>query len=151
VGRLVLALFDAATPERVSASDSICTALQVLEHCQDVREDWENGRIYLPADELNAAGVEPADLGRSPAPPALRQVVAVQVGRARQGLAAAPGLVASLGGWARLAIAGFAAGGLATADAFERRAFDSSAGPPRPRRRDLLRHGVRLLVARGSR
>ena len=151
VGRLVLALFDAATPERVSASDGICTALQVLEHCQDIREDWERGRIYLPADELAAVGVVPGDLGRRPAPAALRHVVAVQVGRAREGLAGAEGLVASLRGWARLAIAGFAAGGLAAADALEREGFDSSAGPPRPRRRDLLRYGAKLLVARGSR
>ena len=48
VGQVVLYIMGAATPERIAASDSICTALQVIEHCQDVAEDLANGRIYLP-------------------------------------------------------------------------------------------------------
>src|SRR5262249_40635356 len=39
VGELVLEVFGLATPERVALSDSICTALQLTEHCQDVAED----------------------------------------------------------------------------------------------------------------
>ena len=39
VGELVLGVFGAATPARVALSDSICTALQLTEHCQDVAED----------------------------------------------------------------------------------------------------------------
>lgn len=150
VGRLVLALFAADEPERARRSDDVCTALQVLEHCQDVREDWRAGRIYLPADELASAGVAPEELDLSPAPCGLRAVVAHQVERARERLASAPDLVASLGGWARLAVAGFAAGGVATADALERHRFDPSDGAPRPRRRDGLRHAFRLLAARRS-
>jgi hypothetical protein len=36
VGRIVLAVFGAETPDRVALSDRICTALQIIEHCQDV-------------------------------------------------------------------------------------------------------------------
>src|SRR5262249_17800285 len=68
VGELVLALFGLATPERVGWSDAICTALQVVEHCQDVREDLDRGRIYLPADERRAFGVRDEDLATAPAP-----------------------------------------------------------------------------------
>ena len=54
-------------------------------------------------------------------------------------------LVRSLRGRARLAVAGFLAGGRAAADAIERRGFDVLSGAPRPRRRDLLRGLVTAL------
>jgi squalene synthase HpnC len=51
VGRIVLALFGQATPERVALSDRTCTALQITNHLQDVRRDLlERDRIYLPAE-----------------------------------------------------------------------------------------------------
>lgn len=51
VGRLVLALFDQATPERMVLSDCTCTALQITNHLQDVRRDLlERDRIYLPRE-----------------------------------------------------------------------------------------------------
>ena len=39
VGRIVLELFGVSTPERIELSDRICTALQLVEHWQDVAED----------------------------------------------------------------------------------------------------------------
>src|SRR6266513_2688429 len=59
VGELVLHIFGAATPERIAQSDAVCTALQLLEHWQDVHEDHANGRIYLPADDLERFAVAP--------------------------------------------------------------------------------------------
>ncbi len=51
VGRIVLGLFGAADPERQRLSDRVCTALQVVNHVQDVRRDLlERDRIYLPAE-----------------------------------------------------------------------------------------------------
>ena len=51
VGRLVLGLFDLATEERMAMSDRVCTALQVVNHVQDVRRDLlERDRIYLPSE-----------------------------------------------------------------------------------------------------
>ena len=52
VGELVLGVLDLATPARIALSDSICTALQLAEHCQDVAEDLARGRVYLPAEDL---------------------------------------------------------------------------------------------------
>ncbi len=55
VGRLVLGLFGLATPERVALSDRVCTALQVVNHLQDVRRDLlERDRIYLPQEATAA-------------------------------------------------------------------------------------------------
>jgi squalene synthase HpnC len=145
VGELVLHALGAASPERIALSDDVCAALQLLEHCQDVSEDRARGRVYLPAEDRARFGGCEADLELRPAPAALRAAIAFEVGRARALLAAAAPLVGSLRGSARLLVAGFAAGGLATADALARAGFDPSGGAPRPRRRDLVRHVLALL------
>lgn len=145
VGELVLHAAGAATPERVALSDSVCTALQVLEHCQDVAEDRASGRIYLPAEELARFGVRDADLSACPAPDSLRGAIALQVERSRALLASALPLVGSLRGAVRFAVAGYAAGGLAAADALQRAHFDPSGGAPRARRRDIARHAIAIL------
>jgi squalene synthase HpnC len=144
VGRLVLHVFGAATPERFAASDAICTALQLIEHCQDVAEDLARGRLYLPAEDLARFGCQERDLRAASASPGVRALLRFEVERARALLDLGAPLVRTLSGRPRLAIAGFLAGGRAAADAIERRGFDVLGGAPRPRRRDLLR---RLLAA----
>jgi squalene synthase HpnC len=62
VGRLVLAVTGTATPERTRRSDAICTALQVVEHLQDVAEDLGRDRVYLPAADMRRFRVREADL-----------------------------------------------------------------------------------------
>jgi squalene synthase HpnC len=57
VGRLVLSLLEAATPERVARSDRVCIGLQLVEHLQDVAEDARAGRIYLPLEDLALFGL----------------------------------------------------------------------------------------------
>jgi squalene synthase HpnC len=140
VGHLVLGVFDAATPERIAQSDAICTALQLVEHWQDVAEDLAAGRIYLPAQDLRRFGCSEVDLKASAATPALRQLMAFEVQRARELLRQGEPLAGSLRGWARLAIVGFAAGGHAALDGIEAQDFDVLARAPRVRRRDWLRH-----------
>jgi squalene synthase HpnC len=145
VGELVLHAAGAAMPDRVALSDAVCTALQVLEHCQDVAEDRASGRVYLPAEELARFGVRDADLAACPAPESLRSAIALQVARSRALLASALPLIGSLRGAVRLAVAGYAAGGFAAADALERAHFDPSGGAPRARRRDIARHMIAIL------
>ena len=144
VGELVLHIFDAATPERVALSDRVCSALQVVEHCQDVEEDLARGRVYLPAEDRFDARCGHADLA-DPRSPALRRVLAVQIGRARALLAAGAPLVAQLTGAARFAVAGYAAGGLAACDALARAGYDTAAQRARATRVARVRHGLRLL------
>ncbi|MGO4420862.1 squalene/phytoene synthase family protein, partial [Streptomyces sp. MCAF7] len=52
VGRLVLGVTGTTSPERVRRSDAICTALQIVEHLQDVAEDLRRDRVYLPAEDM---------------------------------------------------------------------------------------------------
>jgi squalene synthase HpnC len=149
VGRIVLGIFGAATPAAVTLSDRICTALQLVEHWQDVAEDRRAGRVYLPADDLAAFGVTPADLDAPTTPEAVRRLVAYESGRAGELLVAGEPLLARLRGWARLAVTGYLAGGLATLDALRRAGWRVLDGTPRPRRRDVLRHLVLLRLRPG--
>jgi phytoene synthase len=148
VGHLVLQLAGAADDENRAAADRVCAALQVLEHCQDVREDARAGRVYLPADDLADAGVTVADLQRAFSSHALRGVVAQQVERSADLLRAGDELVARLHGWARIAVAGYVAGGLATCDALRRARFDVFANPVTPTRVDTARRAATLLARR---
>ncbi len=57
VGRYLLELHGEG-PEAGPAADALCSALQVLNHLQDVREDWmQLGRCYVPLAWFEEAGV----------------------------------------------------------------------------------------------
>lgn len=140
VGRIVLAVFGAASPVTIEYSDRVCTALQLIEHCQDVAEDRRAGRIYLPREELVAFEVAEDELDRPAASPQLRRLMIFQIDRAAEMLDSGAPVVGLLRGWARLAVAGYLAGGRAALDALRRTHGDVLGGPPRPRRRDVARH-----------
>jgi squalene synthase HpnC len=154
VGELVLRVFDSATQARIALSDSICTALQLIEHCQDVAEDFAAGRIYLPAEDLQRFGCTEADLvGGGVSAPAsgsepLRAVIAFEVARARQLMATGAPLLDELRGRKRLAVAAFLAGGRAAADAIERTGFDVLGGPPTAGRSRRTRVLLEVLLER---
>jgi squalene synthase HpnC len=131
VGELVLAVLGLTTPTRVTLSNSICTALQLAEHWQDVAEDMAGGRVYLPAEDLDRFGCTPADLTARHAGEPLRRLLAFEVARGRAVLAEGAPLIDELHGRAKLAVAAFVAGGRAAFDAIERARYDVLPGPPR--------------------
>ncbi|MEU6560878.1 squalene synthase HpnC [Nocardia nova] len=146
VGRLVLAVFDQSTPETIALSDQVCSALQVLEHCQDVAEDFAADRIYLPQLDLTEAGVAETSLATGgPGDPACRAVVLTQVDRCETLLDAGAPLVARLTGWARIAVSGYIAGGCATVRALRTAEGDVWTEPVRPRHVDTVASMVTLL------
>jgi squalene synthase HpnC len=145
VGRIVLAVFGVGGPTATELSDRVCAALQLIEHWQDVAEDRRAGRVYLPQEDLAAFGVAEAELDGTVASPALRSLLAFQITRAADLLDSGAPLIALVPGWARLAVAGYVAGGRAALDALRRCDGDVLAGPPHPRRRDLLRHTLGAL------
>lgn len=149
IGRMVLIVADVHDETAVRRSDAVCVALQVLEHCQDVREDALAGRVYLPADELRAAGVDDAQLTARATTPALRRVVATQVQRAERMLDEGPELVRGLRGWARVAVAGYIAGGRATAHALRAADHDVLARHVAPTKPRTALEAGRLLIRRG--
>jgi squalene synthase HpnC len=149
VGELVLHVFGQAMPDQVALSNHVCSALQVIEHCQDVGEDLARGRIYLPAEDLAAVACTAADLA-DPSSLPLRRAVALEIARARALLASGRALVRGLRGFARLAVAGYVAGGLAACDALERAVWDASRPAAQRQRRDWLRRGVPLWLGAGA-
>ena len=164
VGRMVLAIFGVSTPQRLSWSDSICTALQLTEHWQDVAEDALVGRVYLPMEDLARFGVDVGDLlppstgfvdrsrrgAQGGGSPQLRALLAFEAARARRMLDEGSLLIASLKGRLRFAVAGFVAGGHAALDALAAADFDPFADRARPTRRARLGpHLARLLLNAG--
>ncbi|MEH0548323.1 squalene synthase HpnC [Streptomyces sp. B21-105] len=145
VGRLVLAVTGASTPERIRLSDAICTALQIVEHLQDVAEDLGRDRVYLPAADMKRFHVQEADLAAATAGASVRALVAYEAQRARDLLNEGAPLVGSVHGRLRLLLAGFVAGGRAALEAIAAAEYDVLPGPPKPGKLRLLREvGVTL-------
>lgn len=139
VGRLVLAVTGTATPERIRRSDAVCTALQIVEHLQDVAEDLGRDRVYLPAEEMKRFHVQEADLAAPTANASVRALIAFEAQRARDLLREGAPLVGSVRGRLRLLLAGFVAGGRAALRAIAAAEHDVLPGPPKPGKVDLLR------------
>jgi squalene synthase HpnC len=151
VGQIVLHIFGVATPRRIALSDSICTALQLAEHWQDVAEDLASGRIYLPGEDLERFGVTEADLAapsldRSGAGRNVKQLMIFETDRAARLLDSGAPLVHTLHGAARLAVAGYLAGGRAALAAIRGQDYDVLRGTPRPRKQRLAAELVSAYV-----
>jgi squalene synthase HpnC len=151
VGELVLEVFGVATPERIMLSNSICTALQLAEHCQDVAEDLAAGRVYLPLEDLERFGCTVASLQEAHVGEPLRRVIAFEVARSRGLIEEGSALIGQLRGRAALGVAAFAAGGLAALEAIERARYDVLAGAPRATRPARLRAFARTVARSRSR
>ncbi|MGF1338905.1 squalene synthase HpnC [Streptomyces flavovirens] len=139
VGRLVLQITGTASPERIRRSDAVCTALQIVEHLQDVAEDLARDRIYLPAEDMARFHVGEDDLAAATAGASVRALIAFESQRAHELLDEGTALVGSVHGRLRLLLAGFVAGGRAALGAVSAAGFDVLPGPPKPTAPRLLR------------
>jgi squalene synthase HpnC len=129
VGELVLHVFGLATTERIALSDRICAGLQITEHLQDLSEDYARGRIYLPQEDLARFGCSEDDVA-APRPSASYQaLISFEAERARSLLSEGAPLTRTLPVRARLAVAGFVAGGRTALDALERAARRGGSSP----------------------
>jgi squalene synthase HpnC len=146
IGQIVLYIFGVATPERIALSDSICTALQLAEHWQDVAEDLGHGRIYLPGEDLERYGCTEADLAAPTAGRAVRELMIFETDRASRLLDEGAPLVGTLHGAARLAVAGYLAGGRAALAAIRAQRHDVLIRTARPRKQRLAGELVRAYV-----
>ncbi|KOU37011.1 squalene synthase [Streptomyces sp. WM6368] len=145
VGRLVLSLTGTSTPERIRRSDAVCTALQIVEHVQDVAEDLGRDRIYLPAEDMHRFHVTEAELAAPTAGASVRSLIAFECDRARELLNEGTPLVGSVHGRLRLLLAGFVGGGRAALRAVTAAGFDVLPGPPKPTKSGLLREVAAVL------
>ena len=146
VGRIVLHIFGAVSPRQAELSDHICSALQLTEHWQDVAEDLRAGRIYIPAEDLDRFGCTEADLACAAAGDNVRALMSFQVARASALLSAGSPLIATLHGAARVAVAGYVAGGRAALAAIRAADYDVLAATPRPGKRRLIAEAARAYT-----
>jgi phytoene synthase len=124
VGRLLLHLFNKDTPGNCKLSDSICSALQVINFCQDIEIDYAKDRIYLPQDEMAGFGVSEAQIAARRCDRAFRDLLRFQVDRARRMMLAGAPLVRQLDGRFRLEIAITVQGGLRILEKLENAGYD---------------------------
>jgi phytoene/squalene synthetase len=82
----LLHLNNAATPKHIAWSNSICSALQLINHWQDIAIDWQKndgGRVYLPQDEMREYGVTENDVANGNNNTAWQKLMRFQCQRAR--------------------------------------------------------------------
>ena len=141
VGRIMAAILGA--PDEAERLASLGVAFQLTNFLRDVREDFGLDRVYLPADERERLGVAERDLAARVATPALRELIAAEVRRARALFAeTAPALavaIPSAGRGIRFAHGAYSA----VLDRIERNGFDVLGRASRPRPLDLARVAVR--------
>jgi len=84
VGRLVLWVCGYKEESLALLSDKVCTALQLANFWQDVVEDAERGRRYLPAEAMQAFGVDEGQILGRVFTPEFRNMIQSLVIRTRE-------------------------------------------------------------------
>jgi squalene synthase HpnD len=83
VGRLSLGVFGAADQATAAPlADALGVALQLTNILRDIREDYENGRVYLPAEDIGRFGASLNGEAPRPSEP-LARLVGFEAERAR--------------------------------------------------------------------
>jgi squalene synthase HpnC len=94
VGHLVLYLCGYSDPERQRLADFTCTALQLTNFWQDVANDLDRGRIYIPREDMRRFDVPEEDIVARRFTPAFAAMMQFEVNRTedlfRQGEALLP-------------------------------------------------------------
>lgn len=88
IGRMILRLYAQDDAANIACSDKLCTAFQLVNFLQDLDQDYrENGRIYLPQDEMALHGVTEMHFRERRTDDAMLALVAQQIARVRRLLA----------------------------------------------------------------
>ncbi len=147
VGRMVLGVLGIHDPRCEHLSDATCAGLQLVNFWQDIRRDLdERDRVYLPTEDMAIFGVTVDDLREHQASPAVRELIRMEVWRARALLIEGAPLRAEVPRRVRPDIAMFTSGGLWVCDAIARQKFDTIARRPAPGKSGRARMAGAVLV-----
>jgi squalene synthase HpnC len=124
VGHIVLALGRALSAENVQLSDDICTGLQLANFCQDVRRDYESGRIYVPQEWCHRYGWSEEKFAAGRCDDDFRQLLKSVVDQAEGLLISGRPLVQRVPPDLRLPVRVFVEGGLAVLVAIRSARYD---------------------------
>lgn len=83
VGLAMCPVLEASAPEAYCWAAELGVAMQITNILRDVREDFANGRVYLPVEMLAAVGWSEADLARGRVDDGFRKLARGLVARAR--------------------------------------------------------------------
>jgi phytoene synthase len=84
VGLTVVHIFGFDSPDALKLAEKCGVAFQLTNILRDVREDAEQGRVYLPEEDLERFGVPPQELRSREASSKLRALLAFEAQRARE-------------------------------------------------------------------
>ena len=130
VGRLVLLVCGYRDEERAQLSDKVCTALQLANFWQDVVEDADRGRRYLPAESMDAFGVDDGQLVGRVFTPEYRAMMKTLVERTRAMLRDGGRISATVDHELAVTLNLFRKGGDAILDGIVAQDYDTLRGRP---------------------
>ena len=124
VGRLVLYVCGYTDPERFALSDYTCTALQLANFWQDVREDYARDRVYFPRKDMQRFGVDESMIASAKFTPAFRELMRYEVEYTRQMFKQGMPLIGMVDRDLALDLDLFSRGGLEILNAIENQSHD---------------------------
>ena len=149
IGRLLLHLYRETGPQSLAYSDTICTALQLVNHWQDIAIDWKKngfGRVYVPKDCLARHGLTDFDIEHQRLTPAWSAMMAERCASARVLMEAGRPLGHILRGRLGAELRLIVAGGLAILDKIDAVQGDIFHRRPVLTKGDWFRIGPRALL-----
>jgi 15-cis-phytoene synthase len=83
IGRLSLGIFGSDDERASDLADSLGVALQLTNILRDIREDYHNGRVYLPSEDLKKFDVALDGTDRGAQQPQFTRLMEFEITRAR--------------------------------------------------------------------
>jgi squalene synthase HpnC len=130
VGRLVLYACGEADEEKFRLSDLTCTALQLANFWQDVREDYARGRVYLPQKDMAFFHVSDRTIADGMATESFRGLMRCEVEYARGLFEEGIPLIGMVQRDLAVDLDLFSRGGLEILRAIERQSYDVLSARP---------------------
>ena len=84
IGLQMVPILGVSNPKAYEAAQKLGIAFQLANFIRDVSEDLDRGRIYLPLDDLKAAGVSKEMLAAKKLTPEIKQALQYQIERVRR-------------------------------------------------------------------
>ncbi|MGD0830855.1 MAG: squalene synthase HpnC, partial [Terracidiphilus sp.] len=148
VGRLVLYACGEGSEENFRLSDATCTALQLANFWQDVREDYKKDRIYIPQKDMETFNVTEEYIAEGIVTPGFRAMMRCEVDYARTLFEEGLPLIGNVQRNLAIDLDLFSRGGLEILRAIELRDYDVLAARPAISKAAKLQLALRAVCAK---
>jgi squalene synthase HpnC len=148
VGRLVLHVCGETGEEQFRLSDATCSALQLANFWQDVRQDYARGRIYLPLKDMEVFGVSDLAIAEGIATEGFRGLMRCEVDYTRGLFEEGFPLIGMVGRDLAVDLDLFSRGGLEILRAIERQSYDVLTARPAISKRTKAKLALQAAAAK---